>query len=130
MTLQKYIWPFEGMHYLDDYLNTLDKMSGDHGFPKWEQWIDDDWLVVQFLVAGYSKEDFSIEAQSDSITVEARKTQKHPKSKFAGRAFKQSLKDVHGKWNFNEADISYENGILKIEVPMKKEAHSHKLKIR
>jgi HSP20 family molecular chaperone IbpA len=127
---QRFIWPFEGLYHLDDYLRELDKTDGSQGFPKWEQWVEDNNLVIQFLVAGYSREDFSVYAQQDKITVEAQKAQKQKNSRFAGRAFKQSLQDPHGCWDFQSADITYKNGILKLVIPMKKESNSHKLTIR
>lgn len=129
-SLQKYLWPFEGMYHLDNYLRESDKLDSSSGFPKWEQWVDEDKLIVQFLVAGYPRESFTISAQQERLTIEAKKTDKQEKSKFAGRSFKQTLQDPHGQWDFASACVEHKDGILRLEVPIRAEAQTKLLTIK
>jgi HSP20 family molecular chaperone IbpA len=133
MTLpQKYIWPFDALYHLDDYIRTLDK-SDSGGFPKWEQWVEGEnnsKLVIQFLIAGYPRECINVSAQADRLTISADKAPKHALSRFAGRSFKQTLQDAHGCWDFTRADVEYKDGILRLEVPLREEAQTKALVIR
>jgi len=89
---------------------------------------------VELMVPGFEKDNFSINIENDVITVSAHKEEKKEEkdgkkvvfSEYRVEDFERSFslsKDVDS----NKIEASYENGILQLNIPKKKESIVKKL---
>jgi len=89
---------------------------------------------VELMVPGFKKDDFSINIENDVMTISAHKEEKNEEkegkkvvfSEYKVEDFERSFslsKDVDS----NSIDASYDNGILHLDIPKKKEAIVKKL---
>ncbi len=89
---------------------------------------------IELMVPGFKKDDFSINIENDVMTISAHKEEKNEEkegkkvvfSEYKVEDFERSFslsKDVDS----NSIDASYDNGILHLDIPKKKEAIVKKL---
>lgn len=90
--------------------------SSDH--PRYEQWVEGNKLFIEFALAGYKKENLYIEQVDDLLVVGAKKQEDKSTRRLAARSFKVKFTNPRGQWNFNKIIAIYEDGILKLEVPL------------
>ena len=124
------IWRPFGLSDFDAFLDTIQKaqVQKDSGFPKVEWRTNENELLLQFALAGYSKNKLSVEVADGIITVKGEKVEDED-NLFAGRAFTWCKKDPQNIWDFNKAEVKYEDGMLTIKAPKKEELKPTLLKI-
>jgi len=133
-----------GRSVFDDILNSMldfpvlmDQTT--RGYPVADIYSEDDKTVMEFALAGFSKEELTIEIkpEKNSITVSAA-TAADPtienasdqlKEKYrvfhrrvARRDFSKTYVDYDNKLDLSATTAEFENGLLRLTVPVKQEA--------
>jgi len=145
---------------VEDYFNSLDqffdkfflksifteKYPTSTKFPFYNAYVEfneDDnpqKLVMEFAVAGFSKDELKVEIVEDTLIVSGEKKkdeEKHLKRKYYQRGITTQnfqikfTKLLDGKMDTENTNVTFENGILKIEIPFKQETiKKRKLEIK
>ena len=102
---------------------TLVKRSTE-GYPVSDIFTDDKGnSVIECALAGFSKEQLSIEAKDGRITIIADGgTDVDDGRRIARRSFNRTYVDHSGKLDLSNAQASFENGLLRVTVPPTPEA--------
>ena len=125
-----YYKPIVPFNMFNDIFEGLESNFFNTGYPKYEQYIDGDTLVMRFALAGVPKDAISVEANETEIIVKSDKVNKDEKSQFASRSFVKEFRDVTGRWDFYKADVEYINGMLTIRIPPKANTKIKQLKVK
>lgn len=111
---------------LDRIMSGLDWFDPEFGsmsfktFPKGDAFINKDGkYVVELLLAGYSKDDLSVEVEGDTLKISANKAEggesESPRS-IARRAFSRSYL-LNSNWDLQNAEVSHKDGVLRVVIP-------------
>jgi len=76
--------------------------------------------VIELALAGFKRDDLSVEIKDNQITVSAHKQDDDDSQvtrRIARRSFKKTFVDYSNKLNLAGSDASFEDGLLKISVP-------------
>jgi len=75
--------------------------------------------VIELALAGFRRDDLSIEIKENQITVSAAKETDEAKSnrRIARRSFKKTFVDYSNKLNLASSSATFEDGLLRINVP-------------
>ena len=130
----------------NDYLKPLHEVAKEQNtiklpsFPPCDCIVSDDrnTLGLRLAMAGYEKEDVSVTASEGSITVSAQARMTDVVGKVWGEGFESIHQGISRKpvnitvaidenYNAREATTSFKNGMLFLELPIKKDAKSVKL---
>ena len=89
------------------------------GYPLTDIYKDDDGnSVIECALAGFSKEQLSIEVKESRITISADSGgQEENSRRLARRSFSRSYVDHTGKLDLTGSSATFENGLLRIVVP-------------
>lgn len=95
---------------------------------------NEDSYNVEMVVPGFSKEDFNLNVEKDLLIVSAQKEEnKEEKNdskvifrEYSVQSFERSF-TLSNDVDINKIEASYENGILNLNIPKKKEAMVKKL---
>jgi HSP20 family molecular chaperone IbpA len=93
------------------------------GFPKYDLYSADGNKVVEVALAGYSKDQLSIEVDGNTITIAANKVEESGKQEgrvIARRSFTKSFTDPTKTWDLEASDVSFVDGLLKVVIPPRK----------
>jgi HSP20 family molecular chaperone IbpA len=97
--------------------DTSDFASCTKGFPRYEQWVEDDKLVMEFMLAGYRRESLHVDEDGDTLHVWGEKQEGSQSKLRAQRSFSVRLHNSQGTWNLKKLWAKYEDGILRLEIP-------------
>jgi|TARA_Y100000310_G_scaffold206602_1_gene207006 HSP20 family molecular chaperone IbpA len=90
--------------------------------------------VIEFALAGFSKKDLAVEVKPEkrSITVRAGTSEKEeePNRRIARRSFEKTYVNYDNNLDLSAASADFENGLLRIVVPVRPEAKSVEVKIK
>jgi len=90
--------------------------------------------VMEFALAGFSKQDLSIEVKPEkrSITVQAESKSEEESSdrRIARRSFEKTYVNFDNNLDLTSVSAEFENGLLCITVPMRPEAEPLAIKIK
>ena len=114
----------------------FDQVYGNHrnmikqstsGYPITDIYKDDnDNQVIEMALAGFTKEDITIEVKENKISIahQAKAWDGEEKSprRIAKRSFNRSFVDYHNRFSLNKAKATFKNGLLQITIPLKDEA--------
>ncbi len=106
------------------------------GYPVADIFRDDDGnTVMEFALAGFSKEDLTIDVKPDtrSITVSAgaiSEISDTSSRRIARRSFKKTFVNYDDNLDLISANASFNNGLLTIIVPQRPETQPIEIKIR
>ena len=82
-------------------------------------------LVMEFALAGFSKEDLSIEISENKITISHQsqpwKGEDRPARRIARRSFSKTFIDYNNQLDLLKAEATFENGLLTIMLPLREE---------
>ena len=97
------------------------------GYPVADIYRDKEATVMEFALAGFSKEDLSIEIkpEKNSITVSAKTSQDDQESnsrRIARRSFTKTYVNYDNNLDLSAISAEFENGLLRLVVPTKAEA--------
>jgi len=126
----------------DDFnqLMKSPRFSFDDSFPPINLFMNSDNNACTFELAltGYKKDWLNIEIDGTKLTIEAvvpeetdeKDTKKYLKRRIQAKSFKKMYKIPEG-YNTEEAEVTYEDGLLTIIIPIKEEKiTSRKLEIK
>ena len=106
------------------------------GYPLTDIYKNEDGSqVIEMALAGFSKEDILIDTEANKITVSAEGSKikgdlAEKVRRIAKRSFKKSFVDYHNTLDFGNSDASFENGLLKIVIPLREEVKPRQITIK
>jgi HSP20 family protein len=111
-------------------------MGGQGGFPPANVHVTDDDVVIEMAVAGAKPEDITISITGDTVTIsgEVTREEQHKKGQtyteeiFVG-SFQRSF-TLPFPADVNNANASFENGMLKLTLPKSEAAKPRKVQVR
>jgi HSP20 family molecular chaperone IbpA len=130
MTLMRSPFGFEMMfptEVFDEVCRSFDvdrwttKMA--QGFPKYDQYLEAGNKVIEVALAGYSRDQLSVEVDDNTITLAANKAEETGKQEarvIARRSFVKSFTDPTKTWDLEAAEVSFTDGLLKVVIPPRK----------
>ena len=97
------------------------------GYPITDIYKDDnDNQVIEMALAGFTKDDITIEVKENKISISHQAKAWNGEEKFprriAKRSFNRSFVDYHNRFSLNKAKATFQNGLLQITIPLKDEA--------
>lgn len=100
------------------------------GFPVVDNYLDEDGnSILEFALAGYKAEELSVSVEGSTLYVSSEGVKTEKKGglirRIARRSFKQSYTDRENRYNLNNLEASFIDGVLRIVLP-KKEASKAK----
>lgn len=117
-----------------DELMNSSRLSFQDVFPPMNVFFsaDDNSALLEIALAGYSKEELSIEVDGNKIIVEATPREEEPKEgkyfkrKIKKLAFKRAYELPNNTYDIAESTVDFKDGLLSINVPVKKEISTSK----
>ena len=106
------------------------------GYPVTDIYSDDNHnQVIEMALAGFSKEDILINTEANKITISAdgsklKGQMAENRRRIAKRAFKKSFVDYHNTLDFGNSNATFENGLLRIQIPLREEVKPRQITIK
>jgi len=122
---------FDG--FFNDFPTLLKQTT--QGYPVVDIYKGDNGnTIMEFALAGFSKEDLSIDIQPDkrSITVSAESDLENAEQssrRIARRSFKKTYVNYDDNLDLTQISAEFENGLLSITVPQRPEVQPLKIEI-
>ncbi len=123
-------WPVFSSLFDDDFLNDF-STDASHYSPAVNISETEDQFSLEMSVPGMSKEDFEINMNQGHITVSAQKREEkeereknYTRREFKASSFSRSFSLPEGKIDEDKVEASYQEGILHISIPKRKETLS------
>ena len=107
-----------------------------NGYPLTDIYKEEDGSqVIEMALAGFSKEDILINTEANKITISADGSKLkgqlvENRRRIAKRAFKKSFVDYHNTLNFGNSNATFENGLLRIQIPLREEVKPRQITIK
>ncbi len=130
-----------GRSVFDDIFNSMLDFPAlvnrtTQGYPVADMYRDDKGdTVLEFALAGFSKNDLVVEVkpEKNTITVSANQSQDEDKSinrRIARRSFSKTYVNYDNNLDLNMTTAEFENGLLRLVLPQRPEAKSLTVKIK
>ena len=91
------------------------------GYPLTDIWReDDDTQVIQMALAGFARDNLSVETDKNRITISSSKSDdEDTKSsrRIARRAFTKTFVDHQNQLDMSKADAEFKDGLLTVRIP-------------
>ena len=106
------------------------------GYPLTDIYKEEDGSqVIEMALAGFSKEDILINTEANKITISADGSKikgqlAENRRRIAKRAFKKSFVDYHNTLDFGSSNATFENGLLRIQIPLREEVKPRQITIK
>ena len=107
-----------------------------NGYPLTDIYKEEDGSqVIEMALAGFSKEDIIINTEANKITISADGSKlkgqlAENRRRIAKRAFKKSFVDYHNTLDFGSSNATFENGLLRIQIPLREEVKPRQITIK
>ena len=107
-----------------------------NGYPLTDIYKEEDGSqVIEMALAGFSKEDILINTEANKITISADGSKlkgqlAENRRRIAKRAFKKSFVDYHNTLDFGSSNATFENGLLRIQIPLREEVKPRQISIK
>ncbi len=107
-----------------------------NGYPLTDIYKEEDGSqVIEMALAGFSKEDILINTEANKITISADGSKikgqlAENRRRIAKRAFKKSFVDYHNTLDFGSSNATFENGLLRIQIPLREEVKPRQITIK
>ena len=107
-----------------------------NGYPLTDIYKEEDGSqVIEMALAGFSKEDILIKTEANKITISSETSKlkgqlAENRRRIAKRAFKKSFVDYHNTLDFASSNATFENGLLRIVIPLREEVKPRKITIK
>ena len=120
-------------HVLDDFPQLIQQST--RGYPVSDIYQNEKGdTVMEFALAGFSKDDLSIDIKPEkrSITVraESKSNEEDSNRRIARRSFEKTYVNFDNNLNLSAVTAEFENGLLCITVPIRPEAEPITIKIK
>jgi len=120
-------------HVLDDFPQLIQQST--RGYPVSDIYQNEKGdTVMEFALAGFSKEDLSIDVKPEkrSITVraESKSGDEDTNRRIARRSFEKTYVNFDNNLDFSLISATFENGLLSINVPVRPEAEPINITIK
>jgi HSP20 family protein len=135
-------FPFFTAFFDDDYsrrfMNWPGTMVEKNSIPAVNIREDENEFTIEIAAPGMKKEDFSVEhvnniltisSVKENVTEEKNEKSNYTRKEFSYSSFKRSFSLPEKLIDFSNAKGTYENGILSIIIPKKKEETENKKKL-
>ena len=100
---------------IDDWARTLNT-SNTTNFPPYNVIKKDDRTILEFALAGYSREDISVVAEGNKLTISGKKDDSEEDYTFKGIAYRAFAKTFVLGEHTVVSNAEYKDGLLRIEV--------------
>jgi HSP20 family protein len=119
-------------HVLNDFPQLMQQST--RGYPVSDIYQSENGdTVMEFALAGFTKDDLSIEVKPEkrSITVraESKAGEEESNRRIARRSFEKTYVNFDNNLDLSSVSASFENGLLCITVPVRPEAEPLKIEI-
>jgi HSP20 family molecular chaperone IbpA len=111
-------------NFFDDFFTDFPRhmQQTTSGYPVADIFRSEDGsTVMEFALAGFTKEDLSIDVQPEkrSITVSAKSgtAESQPQRRVARRSFQRTYVNYDNNLDLSQTEASFENGLLTVTVP-------------
>ena len=107
-----------------------------NGYPLTDIYKEEDGSqVIEMALAGFSKEDILVNTEANKITISADGSKikgqlAENRRRIAKRAFKKSFVDYHNTLDFGNSNATFENGLLRIQIPLREEVKPRQITIK
>ena len=106
-----------------------------NGYPLTDIYKEEDGSqVIEMALAGFSKEDILINTEANKITISSKGVLHDQRlentRKIAKRRFKKDFVDYHNTLDFGNSDATFENGLLRIVIPLREEVKPRQITIK
>ena len=107
-----------------------------NGYPLTDIYKEEDGSqVIEMALAGFSKDDILINTEANKITISAEGSKlkgqlSENRRRIAKRAFKKSFVDYHNTLDFGSSNATFENGLLRINIPLREEVKPRQITIK
>ena len=107
-----------------------------NGYPLTDIYKEEDGSqVIEMALAGFSKEDILVNTEANKITISADGSKikgqlAENRRRIAKRAFKKSFVDYHNTLDFGSSNATFENGLLRIQIPLRDEVKPRQITIK
>ena len=137
-TLATYRPGLLGRNVFDDLFEAMDFPSlmnrTTQGYPVADMYQNDGGdTVMEFALAGFSKEDLSIEIkpENNTITVSANRSDRgEDKRRIARRSFTKTYVNYDNNLSLNNTTAEFNNGLLTLVLPRREETKPLNIKIK
>ena len=112
--------------------NRLLKQSTE-GYPVTDIYDDDDGnTVLEFALAGFSSDELDVEVNPEMrrLTVRGNSNGSDGHRRIAKRNFLKTYVNYDNLLNLNGVEANYENGLLRVVIPLQEEAQSFSVAIK
>lgn len=115
-----------------DELMNSSRLSFQDVFPPINVFADEESVLLEVALAGYSKDELSVDIDGNKIIIEAKpveeeeKKGKYFKRRIKKQAFKRAYELPNDVYDVNGTTVEFNNGLLAITIPAKKEASTVK----
>tara|TARA_R100001510_G_C7485310_1_gene95491 strand:+ start:48 stop:467 length:420 start_codon:yes stop_codon:yes gene_type:complete len=111
-----------------DFEKTLDKMTS--GYPVTDVYMEKDKQVIEMALAGFSKDMIKVDIETNKICISSAGLDGETKNRrIAKRKFSKEYVDYTHKLDLENSVATFENGLLRIEIPPKEKTISKKIEI-
>ena len=107
--------------FRDDVENLVTKSTT--GFPVTDIYKDDDGnSIIEMALAGYTKDDISVETENNKVTIASDGTESTKGRRIARRSFIKTFVNYDNLLDLSKISATFEHGLLRLTVPTKIDA--------
>ncbi len=93
------------------------------GFPVTDIYKDDDGnSIIEMALAGYTKDDISIETENNKVSIGSEGTESTKGRRIARRSFRKTFVNYDNLLDLAGLSATFEHGLLRLTIPTKAEA--------
>ena len=119
-----------GHRTLYDFI-VANRKKQDSGFPLSDMYVDDEGnSVIEMALAGYKKENIEIKTENNDIIIESSGIEKKTGSVLARRKFKKVFVNYDNRLDLSSIAATFQDGLLKLTIPLRQEAKSKTIVIQ
>jgi molecular chaperone IbpA len=113
-----------------DPLTTVKQSTS--GYPISDLYKDEDGnQLIEVALAGFSKEELSVEVKDNTISISSQPTSpSRDSSRIARRRFTRTFVDYDYQLNLKAAEVTFENGLLKVVIPPTEDSKATTINIK
>ena len=114
-----------GKSIFDDFIKQNETFvnKSTTGFPVTDMYKDDDGnSIIEMALAGYNKDNISVETENNKITISSSGVDSTNGRKIARRSFKKTFVNYDNLLDLSKITAIFQDGLLRLTVPTKSHA--------